>query len=70
MQRASIQSSAILSIGYDERERTLEIEFVNGRIYRYFDVPSETLQSFLRAESKGKYMNAHIRLSFPYRRLR
>ena len=39
----------------------LEIEFVSGSIYRYFDVEQETYDAFLEAPSKGTFFNAHIK---------
>lgn len=39
MNRKSVTSSNIASIGYDETSETLEIEFKNGGVYQYFDVP-------------------------------
>ena len=39
MKRQHVESSNIESIGYDERSQTLEIEFLNGGVYQYFDVP-------------------------------
>jgi hypothetical protein len=39
MNREAVTSSNIASIGYDEDSQTLEIEFLNGGLYQYFDVP-------------------------------
>ena len=38
MKREHVESSNIESIGYDVKTQTLEIEFLNGAIYQYFDV--------------------------------
>ena len=35
-----VRSSALRSVGYDQEQRVLEIEFTNGAVYRYFDVPA------------------------------
>ena len=37
--RQPVQSTAIATIGYSNCLHILEIEFVNGAVYRYFDVP-------------------------------
>jgi len=37
--RQAVQSSAIAKVGYSKRRHILEIEFVNGAVYRYFDIP-------------------------------
>lgn len=39
MNRTSVTSSNIASIGYDPSSLTLEVEFTDGSIYQYFDVP-------------------------------
>lgn len=61
MKRAKIESSNILSIGYDINTLTLEIEFKKGRIYRYHPVSKHMWNSFLNADSKGQYFADNIR---------
>ena len=56
-----VDSEAILSVGYDAGSKTLEIEFVTGRIYHYFGVAPDLVRSFLHAESLGAFFNHHIR---------
>jgi hypothetical protein len=58
VQRQSVDSSSITSIGYDAAWHMLEIEFKDtGEIYLYFDVPAEEYAAFLQAPSKGTYLN-------------
>lgn len=58
MQRESIDSSVIASMGYDAAWRVLEIEFrETEEIYDYFEVPPEVYAAFRSAESKGVYLN-------------
>ena len=59
----------MLSIGYDEPSRTLEIEFESGAVYVYSGVSVFTYRQLLNAESKGRYFNAHIKDVFPFERL-
>lgn len=65
MERVPIDSSMMLSVGCDAESGTLEIEFVDGRPYRYFDVPPVTVQALREADSAGAYFNAAIRGSPP-----
>src|SRR5665809_51701 len=37
--RRTVRSRSVASAGYDERSRTLEVEFTNGSVYQYSDVP-------------------------------
>ncbi len=38
MDRTSVTSSNIRSIGYDPRSKILEVEFTSGDIYQYFNI--------------------------------
>lgn len=68
MKRQSVQSSSIQSVGYDPAAHVLEVEFHNGNVYRYFDVPPLTYDEFIHARSLGRYLNFRIKERFPYRR--
>lgn len=61
MERTKVKSSNLKSVGYDEAAKTLEIEFLNGSVYRYVGVPAETYRRFAGAESLGKAFHAFIR---------
>ena len=67
--RRKVDSSSIASIGYAETSATLEVEFVRGALYRYFDVPRATFREFLAANSKGVFFNSSVRNRFRYERL-
>ena len=66
MRRTRVSSSVIASIGYSARERSLEIEFVSGRIYQYLGVDRRTHDALLAAPSKGTYFNAHIKDKYQF----
>ncbi len=58
MRRERVDSTSIVSIGYDPRIQQLEIEFRgSGDVYLYFGVPREEHAAFIAAESKGTYLN-------------
>lgn len=40
-------SSNIGSIGYELETMTLEVEFSNGSVYQYYDVPEAVFQELL-----------------------
>ncbi|HEY1473308.1 MAG TPA: KTSC domain-containing protein [Pseudolabrys sp.] len=69
MQREPVASSNISSIGYDEPSETLEVEFVNGSIYQYYNVNAGLFEQFQKAPSKGQFLNAYIRNAYPYSRV-
>ncbi len=64
MNRYSVESSNIASAGYDPASLTLEIEFKNGRLYQYYDVPQQTYDEFMGSASKGTYLNNVIKKQF------
>jgi hypothetical protein len=67
--REPVHSSTVVSLGYDERRKLLDLEFHSGEIYRYRNVPAATARALRAAESKGRYFGAKIRGKFPFSRL-
>jgi len=59
--REPVHSSAIAKIGYSKRRRILEIEFVNGAVYRYLEVASSVYRDLMSAESKARFYDFNIR---------
>ncbi len=66
MERESVSSSNIASIGYDDNSETLEIEFLNGAVYQYFDVPNGVYEELMAADSHGRYLAANIKGTYRY----
>jgi hypothetical protein len=65
-----VNSTLLASVTYRASEKTLELAFCNGAIYRYFAVPVAIHNDLLAADSKGNYFNQKIRNCFRYVRLR
>ncbi len=70
MQRVSVVSSNIAAIGYNQETRTLEVEFRDGAVYEYYDVPPNEHAALMNAASHGKYLHTCIRDRYRYRRIR
>jgi hypothetical protein len=68
--RAPVRSSALATVGYSKRLHILEVEFLNGAVYRYLDVPAFVHQQLLAAESKARYYDQNIRYRFVSQRVR
>jgi len=66
MNRQSVSSSNIASIGYDANSQTLEIEFLNGGVYQYFDVPQYVYDGLMSASSHGQYLAHNIKGTYRY----
>jgi len=66
MNRKPVSSSNIASIGYDVDSQTLEIEFLNGGVYQYFDVPQHVYEELMSAGSHGQYLARNIKGAYRY----
>ncbi len=59
--RVPVESSALTSVGYSRHLQVLEVEFRNGSIYRYIDVPENVFHELMDAVSKTSYYDNNIR---------
>jgi hypothetical protein len=59
--RQAVESTAIARIGYSKRRRILEIEFVNGALYRYLDVPVTVYRDLMSSESKARFYDSNVK---------
>lgn len=69
MERYSVASSNVRSIGYDSQTQTLEVEFIAGTIYQYYGVPENMYEQMLKEQSKGRFLHTYIRNQYPYSRV-
>ena len=70
MDRQSVRSSNICSVGYEVGIQMLEIEFHSGGIYQYSGVPKDIYRGLMRASSKGSYFHQNIRDRYPFIQVR
>lgn len=68
-QRVSVESSCITSVAFDSEARVLQLEFTNGLVYEYSDVPATVCNDLLSAPSKGAFVTRFIRGRFAFRRV-
>lgn len=70
MHRIPVSSTSVASVGYDGLDRVLEIEFRNGSVYQYFDVPMPVYHDLLESTAPGITLNTEVKLAgFRYRRV-
>ncbi|MBE9169264.1 lysine--tRNA ligase [Pleurocapsales cyanobacterium LEGE 06147] len=62
------QSTVIKSFDYDADRQILRVEFGNGSVYQYHDVPESIYKELKEAPSVGQYFNANIRDKFGFDR--
>ena len=58
--RKRIDSKKIESIAYDPESYTLEIEFKNGNLVRYFGLPDYIFEKFLHSPDKDVFFSKYI----------
>jgi hypothetical protein len=66
MNRVAVESTILASAGYAPDRFLLDLEFRDGTLYRFWDVPALCFQQLMASESKGAFFNRHIRNRFRY----
>lgn len=61
MNRQTVESSNLASIGYDAANEILEVEFNHGGVYQYQDVPENVYDGLMNADSHGQYFDRNIK---------
>lgn len=69
MRRSTVAPSKLASVGYDCETETLEVEFLNGSIYQYYNFPEQMYARLMQEGSKGKFLYSYIRNAYPYSRV-
>lgn len=75
MQRIPVSSSNLAAVGYDDAGRVLEVEFNNGAVYQYKQVPRAIFDDLITTAntggSVGQYFNQHVKKAgFTYVQIR
>jgi hypothetical protein len=65
----SVTSSSLRRVGYNSMSRTLRIEFKEGSVWEYLQVPPSEYEGLLKAGSHGRYFSSHIRNHFQSRKI-
>ena len=55
MERLSVKSRILRSVGYDDSKKILEIEFSSGYVYQYSGVPQKIYTDLMHSDEIGKY---------------
>ena len=66
-ERTPITSSTLKSAGYNAG--VFEVEFHDGSVYRYFDVPAEVAEAFLASDSNGHHFVTFIRGQYKFEKV-
>ncbi len=60
MHRFPIPSKEITQVGYQEDSETLEIQFVKGGVYQFFNVPSTVFDEFMHSKIGERFPCSRI----------
>ena len=70
MDRETVNSSMIVSVGFDTNLSILEIEFKSdGAVWQYFDFPESKYHDFRNAGSLGRFFHTNIKGQHPESRV-
>ena len=65
MDRQTVSSTNIASVGYEPVSSILEIEFHSGGVYQYERVSPTLAQNLVNAESPGRFFAENIKDRYP-----
>ena len=61
IERTPVSSSNVKSVGHDNSTNTLSIEFSNGSVYHYHDVPKDVHETLMSSKSVGSAVHSMIK---------
>ena len=64
MDMVPVSSRNLSAVGYEPSSAILRIQFNNGKLYEYYDVPQYIYDELVAAESKGSYAHKNIYKAF------
>ncbi len=67
--RHGVNSSNIASVGYDAKNQTVYVQFLNGSTYAYKGVPEHEFDNLRTASSVGSYFNRNYKDVYPFERI-
>ena len=70
MQNTPLSESRIRTFGYDQPTRTLELVFLNGKIYQYYAVPENLYNDMEKAECTSKFFHLYIKNVYAFARVK
>lgn len=68
MQMTKVASMTISSVGYENE--TLYIQFPNGQVFAYLNVPERVYNNLMCAPSHGKYFSSVVKGTYDFKRLK
>jgi len=69
IERKKVESSNLKAVGYDEEKEVLAIEFKNGSIYYYYEVPKTVYFNLIEADSVGAFLARRIKGIYDFKKI-
>ena len=70
MKSFPVESVALSSVGYNEKEKVLEVEFRDNKaVWQYLNVDKRKFKKFISSDSLGNYFSTKIKGRHPERRV-
>ena len=60
MQRVPVVSSNVVSVGYEQEDKSLFVEYRGGSVYKYEAVPLEYYRALMESPSKGRWVRSQL----------
>lgn len=70
MRLIPVHSSGVRAIGYEEERRVLYVQFIDGDLYEYDEVPASEVIDLFQAKSIGRFVNKRIKPRYEYRKIK
>ena len=64
----TVKSSVITNAWYKPSIASLVIDYQNGSSYEYINVPYFVFEGLRSAESKGNFINTHLKTKFEFKK--
>ncbi|NCC68397.1 MAG: KTSC domain-containing protein [Clostridia bacterium] len=65
----SVESKTLATVGYNDEEKVLSIEFCRGPVYVYNEVPKSVYERLISEPSPDDYFNENIKNGYNNRRV-
>jgi lysyl-tRNA synthetase class 2 len=62
-------SSVIATTHYNKDSQVLKVIFRSGAVYLYYEVPEEIYLLYMKARSKGTFLNQFIKGNFEFEKV-
>ena len=69
MRLKPVDSEMLELVGYDAKQKILEVVFNGGDRYQYLDVAASVFEELMAADSLGQYMHKHVIGHYDYKRV-